>query len=132
MEREKVENFLKKMSLNTWRTVFKKLSIRFLIDWKLGSIDQKCFNWSSINRASIETDKGWPKFLIAILIDRKIGSIDRNSGNKFLKNQSKFVQKLLKALKLMNRMHEYEMTCFSKTQVLKPVFPKFKIYNPCY
>ena len=125
MEREKVENFLKKMSLNTWRTVFKKLSIRFLIDWKLGSIDQKCFNWSSINRASIETDKGWPKFLIAILIDRKIGSIDRNSG------KNKFLQKILKALNLMNKMHEYEMKCFSKTQVLNLVFPtlRFSIHS---
>ena len=66
------------------------------------------------------------------MIDRKIGSIDRDSGkNKFLKNQSKFVQKLLKEFKLMNKMHEYEMTCFSKTQVLNPVFPtlRFSIHS---
>ena len=45
------------------------------------------FDWSNINRASIETNKGWPKILIAILIDQKKGLIDRNSGkNKFLKN----------------------------------------------
>ena len=94
----------------------------FSIDQKLGSIDRKCFDWSSLNRASIETDRGWPKFLITISIDRKIGLIDRNSWkNKFLKNQSNFVQKLLKALNLMKIMHEYEMKCFSKTQVLNPV-----------
>ena len=57
---------------------FKKLSIWFSINQKLGSIDRKCFDWSSINRASIETDRDWPKFLIAILIDQKIGSINRN------------------------------------------------------
>ena len=61
---------------------FKKLSIWFLINQKLGSIDRKCFDWSSINQALIETNKGWPKFLIAISIDRKIGSIDRNFGKK--------------------------------------------------
>ena len=94
----------------------------FSIDQKLGSIDRKCFDWSSLNRASIETDRGWPKFLITISIDWKIGLIDRNSRkNKFLKNQSNFVQKLLKALNLMKIMHEYEMKCFSKTQVLNPV-----------
>ena len=78
-----------KMSLNTWRTVFSKLSIRFSIDQKLCSIDRKCFDWSSINRASIETNRGWPKILIAISIDWKTYSIDWNSTkNKFLKNKA--------------------------------------------
>ena len=109
------------------RVRFLKNSIRFSIDRKLGSIDRKCFDWSSINRASIETNRGWPKFLIAILIDRKIGLIDWNSGkNKILKYQSNFVQKLLKALNLMKIMHEYKMKCFSKTQVLNPIFQTAK------
>ena len=93
-QREKeFENFLKKC-LNTWESsVLKKLFIQFSIDRKLGSIDRKCFNWwSSINWVSIEADRGWPKFLIAISIDRKISLIHRNFGkNKFLKKQSNFV-----------------------------------------
>ena len=111
---------------------FEKLFIQFSIDRKLGSIDRKCFDWTSINRASIKMDRGWPKFLIAISIDWKTGSIDRNSGNFFIffLKQTSFVQKLVKSLNFKNKMHEYEMKCFSKTQVLNPVFPKFKIFNP--
>ena len=60
-ERKSFEKFEK--CLNTWkRKVFKKLSKQLSIDRKLGSIDWKCFDWSNINRASIETDRGWPKF----------------------------------------------------------------------
>ena len=36
------------------------------------------------------------------------------------------MQKLLKALNFMNKMHEYEMTYVSRTQVLNPVFPKLR------
>ena len=36
------------------------------------------------------------------------------------------MQKLLKALNFINKMHEYEMKCYSKTLVLNPVFPKLK------
>ena len=115
IQRESFENFLKSKFEHV-KIRFEKLFIRFSIDWKLGSIDRKCFNWTSITRASIEMDRGWPKFLIAISIDRKTGSIDRNSGkNKFLKKQTSFVQKLLKALNFKNKMHEYEMKYFSKT-----------------
>ena len=77
---------------------FKKLFMRFLIDRKLDSIDQKCLrliqNQSSIDQnTQIET-----KILITILIDREIGSIDRNFGKtNFLKNKAIFLQKLLKA-----------------------------------
>ena len=92
IERKSVWNFFEKVFEHVRIKCFKKLSIWFLIDRKLGSIDWKCFDWSSINQASIETDRGWPKFLIAISIDRKIGLIDRNSGKKkFLKKQSNFV-----------------------------------------
>ena len=130
IERESFENFLKS-KFEHMKIIFEKLFIRFLIDRKLGSIDRKCFNWTSINRASIKTDRGWPKFLIAISIYRKTGSIDRNSRKIFfLKKQTSFMQKLLKVLNFKNKKHEYEMKCFSKIQVLNPVFPKFKIYNP--
>ena len=131
IERESFENFWK-VSLNMWKSDLKKLFIRFSIDQKLGLIERKCFDWTSINRASIKTDRGWPKFLIAILFDWKIGSINRNFGkSKFLKKkkQTSFVQKPLKALNFKNKMHEYEMKCFSKTQVFNPVFQKFKIFN---
>ena len=57
-------------------------------------------------------------------------SIDRNSKkqNGFEKQPS-FVQKLLQALKNINKMHEYEMQSFSKAQVLNPVFPKLRFSN---
>ena len=66
---------------------FKKLSIRFSIDRKLGSIDRKCFDWPNINRVSIKTNRSRPKTLIAVSIDRKIGSIDRNFGKNKLKKK---------------------------------------------
>ena len=66
---------------------FEKLFIRFSIDRKLDSIDRKCFDGTDINQASIETDRGWPKFLIASLIDRKWSSIDRN----FEKRTNQFI-----------------------------------------
>ena len=85
IETESFENFLKSKFEHV-KIRFEKLFIRFSIDQKLGLIERKCFDWTSINRASIETDRDWPKFLIAILIDQKIGSINRNSRkNKFLK-----------------------------------------------
>ena len=88
IERESFENFLKSKFEHV-KIRFEKLFIWFSIDQKLGSIYWKCFDWSSINWASIKTDKGWPKFLIAISIDRKIGSINRKSGKiRFLKNRA--------------------------------------------
>ena len=67
-----------------WKNEFEHVKNSFLktlytiFDWS-----KIRFNRSSINRASIETNRGWSKFLIAILIDWKIGSIDRNSRNFF-------------------------------------------------
>ena len=42
------------------------------------------------------------------------------------------MQKLLKALNFMNKMHEYEMKYFLKTLVLNAVFPilRFSINSP--
>ena len=54
-------------------------------------------------------------------------SLDRSKfwkkKHRFEKQPS-FVHKFLQALKNMNKMHEYEMQSFSKTQVINPVFPK--------
>ena len=93
IERKSVWNFFEKVFEHVRIKCFKKLSIWFLIDRKLGSIDWKCFDWSSINRESIKTDKGWPKFLIAISIDRKIGSINRNSRKKKFGKTKQFCAK---------------------------------------
>ena len=100
IERESFENFLKS-KFGHVKIRFEKLFIRFSIDRKLDSIDRKRSDGTNINQASIETNRGWPKFLIAILIDRKRSSIDRNFGKKnFLKKeQTSLLQKLLKALK---------------------------------
>ena len=78
----------------------------------------------------IETDRGSLKILNAISIDRKKDWINRNFGKiTVLKNSANFVNKLLKALNFVNKMHEYEMKCFSKTQVLNLVFPKLRFSN---
>ena len=42
------------------------------------------------------------------------------------------MHKLLKALKNMNKIHEYEMQRFSKTQILNQVFPKLRFSNIRY
>ena len=39
------------------------------------------------------------------------------------------MQKLLKALNFMNKMHEYEMKCFFKNTCFESSFPKIKIFN---
>ena len=100
IEREALKNFLKS-KFGHVKIRFEKLFIRFSIDRKLDSIDRKCFDGTNFNQAWIETDRGWPKFLIPILIDRKRISIDRNFGkSKFSKKeQTNLLQKLLKALK---------------------------------
>ena len=60
-KREREELFEKVWKwLNMWKTkVLKKLSIRFLIDRKLGSIDRKSL---SIDLTTIETHRAKPKF----------------------------------------------------------------------
>ena len=76
---------------------------------------------------SIEIDRGSPKILKEILIDRKTVWINRKSGkNIFLEKITWFLKTLLKTLNKRNKMHEYEMKCFSKTQVLKPVFQNLR------
>ena len=99
-EREKSLRTFEKVSWIIQDLTFKKACSRFLIDWKLVSIDQK-------------TD--W---------------INRNSKkNRIFEKITWFLKKLLKALNIRNKMHEYEMKCFSKTQVLNPVFPKLRFSN---
>ena len=127
IEREKVEKTFEKVSLNRWKSVFKKFSTWFSIYRKTNLIGRKCFDWSNTNRAPIEIDRDSQTFLIAILIYRKTISIGQNSGKiSFFEKQSKIMQKLLKALNFMNHMHEYEMKWFSKTHVLNPIFPKLR------
>ena len=78
----------------------------------------------------IKTDRGLQKILNAISIDQQTDWINRNSRKtKFLKKINQFLKKLLKALNIRNKMHEYEMKCFSKTQVLNPIFPKLRFSN---
>ena len=63
------------------------------------------------------------------LIEKQIGSIEILEKQHFRKNNLVFEKKLLKALNIRNKMHENEMKCFSKTQVLNPVFPKLRFSN---
>ena len=51
------------------------------------------------------------------LIEKQIGSIENLEKQHFRKNNLVFEKKLIKAMNIENKMHEYEMRCFSKTQV---------------
>ena len=51
------------------------------------------------------------------LIEKQIGSIKNLEKQHFRKNNLVFEEKNLKALNIKNKMHDYEMRCFSKTQV---------------
>ena len=88
--REKKLKTFEKVSLNTWRTVFKKFSTRFSIDQKIYSIGQKCFDWSNTNWAPIETNRDSQTFLNTISIGQRTISISRNSRkNNILKSKAK-------------------------------------------
>ena len=78
----------------------------------------------------IETDRDSIKILNTISIDRKTDWINQNFGKtEFLKKINRFLKKFLKALNIRNKMHDSEMKCFSKTQDLNLVFPKFRFSN---
>ena len=104
---------------------------------------------SDLNKSNLTFKKAYLRLLIdrkSLLIDRNRQKLTKNFKCNFdwLKNrldQSKFwksrifekktwfLKKLLKALNIMNKMHEYEMKFFSKTQVLNPVFSKLRFSN---
>ena len=94
IEGREPKSFLKSFEIvkNTWKVYFfKKPSERFLISWKIGSIDQKSH---SIDPASIEPGRFKPNFLIAISIGPGTASIDRKSGkvNFFWKTEKDYVE----------------------------------------
>ena len=116
--REKQSLFLK-----TTNMIFDQSKIRF--DWsKMPSIDLEPIEQRS-KRSSANQN-------FNCIFDRLK---NRFNWSKILKTQifekqSKFLQKLLKALKFRNKMHEYEIKCFfflkKKKLVLNPVFPKWR------
>ena len=116
-ERErKVWRSLKKMFWNSQDLTFKKAHLWFSIDRKSVSIDwnrqkltknlKKNFDWSK-NR--LDQSKIWKNIILEKIIW--------------------FLKTFLKALNIRNKMHEYKMKCFSKTQVLNPVFPNLRLSN---
>ena len=103
---------------------FKKLSIRFSIDRKLGSINRKCFDWSSINRASIETDRGWPK-IFNRNFDWSKNRFDRSKFWKktnFWKIKASLCRNSLKNLNWWIKCMSMRWHVFQKTQVLNQIF----------
>ena len=67
------------------------------------------------------------------MIERQIGSIEilknKKRKTRIFEKITWFFEKILKALNIRNKMHEYVMKCFSKTQVLNPVFPNLRFSN---
>ena len=106
----------------TLYTIFDQSKIRF--DWsKMPSIDlepiEQRSKWSGSNQN------------FNCIFDQ---SKNRFNWSKIWKTQifekqSNFLQKLLKALKFRNKMHEYEMKCFSKNTCFEPSFPKQKDFQ---
>ena len=96
--------------------VLKNVPHNFGLIETLGSIDR--------NRQRL-TQKFWINFDWS-----KTSSIDRNSRkNTVLRKTAQILHKILKALKNMSKMHEYEMQRFSKTQVLNPIIPNLRFSN---
>ena len=126
--------------------------ILYLVLWgKLSKIQvfslKSCFfqnfNWSNLifdqskscfkNSVSlflvrlIELGRGSQNFFKKISIDQKLDWINRNSGkNSFWEKKPDFLKSYRKALNITKKMHEYEMKCSPKTQVLNPIFQKFR------
>ena len=59
------------------------------------------------------------------LIEKQIGSIENLENQNFRENNLIF-ENTPQSIEYKKKMHEYEMKCFSKTQVLNPVFPKLR------
>ena len=79
----------------------------------------------------IETDRCSQKILKEISIDQKTYWINQKSGKtSFQKKITSFLKTLLKALNIRNKMHEYEMKCFSKLMIFKQ--PPLKFSNTKY
>ena len=117
-EREKSLDTFEKVILKKSRSVFffKKPESRYSIDRKI----------VSINRNNQKLTKDFKRNF-----DWLKNRLDQSKiwKNTFLEKITWFLKILLKALNIGNKMHEYEMKCFSKTQVLNLVFPKLSFLN---
>ena len=112
-EREKVEKLFEKDVWNSKRTVFQKPEIRCSIDRKTSSINRtrqrlteflkQDFDWSKIR---LDQSKFWKK----TAFERKTW----------------FFEILPQSIEYKEKMHEYEMKCSPKTQVLNPIFQTFR------
>ena len=128
VEEREPKSFLKSFEIikNMWKAyVFKKLSERFSIGQKIGSINQKSH---SINPASIEerSSKADSNQIFNRNFNRSSYKFDQSKiwKNQIFEKQSILMQKLLKEQCFMNKMHEYEMKRFSKTLEFNPDLPK--------
>ena len=108
-----------------------KKTLYTIFDWSKNRFDCSKMLRLIQNQSSIDWNtQKQTKILIAISIGWKTLSIGRNYGkNSFLKIKAKYCRYSSKALNFMNKMHEYEMKCFSKTLVWNPVFPKLRFSN---
>ena len=106
-EREKVEKLFEKDVWNSKRTVFQKPEIRCSIDRETSSINRTRQRLTEF----LKQDFDWSKI--------------RLDQSKFWKKPD-FLKFYLKALNLRKKMHENEMKCSSKTQVLNPIFQKIR------
>ena len=132
IEREKVLKSLKSVWTCEKERFLKNSLYNFrLIENKVRSIENASTNPTPIKHRSkqIEADQNFNRNF-----DRSRNRFDQSKLWKKpnFEIQSNFMQKLLKALNFMYKMHEHEMKCFSKTLVLNPVFPilRFSINSP--
>ena len=124
-ERRKVWKELLKKVWISQRTLFKKAETRCSIDRKTGSINRtrqrlteflkQDFNWSKIR---LDQSKFWKKQLLR---EKTWFFENLPQSIEYHKNKNK-------------KMHEYEMKCSPKTQVLNQIFQKFRfqIISPIF
>ena len=127
-KRERTELFEKMNSEEHMKnSCFKKLSERFSIDRKIGSINRKLH---SIDLALIEHQSSQADsnqiFNCNFSWSRNRFNRSKIQKNRFFGKHSILMQKLLKAQYFMYKMHEYEMKSFLKTLEFNQDFPETK------
>ena len=114
----------RKVWKNFWKRCFEIVKI-----WLL----KKAHLWFSIDRKSVSIDWNKQKFIknFKRIFDWSKNRLDQSKiwKTRILEKTTWFLKTLLKALNIRNKMHEYEIKCLSKTQVLNPIFPNLRFSN---
>ena len=112
-ERRKVEKLFEKDVLKQSKNCFKKPEIWCSIDQKTGSINRTRQRLTKFLKQDFDLSK--------IRLDQS-----KFWKKQFLREKTWFFEILPQSIESKKKMHENEMKCSPKTQVLIPIFQKFK------